>query len=176
MRCAEERGVASSYEGNDVRLARRGPNVLLEQESGDRFCVRTPRPHEMRTHCTPSKNQMLVARSPGHVNRARPSKGDAVGRHLHIGIARLNKAISEYSLARLEFTLLHPDLAEPPLIQRVGTHVPDEPVVRNWADTMKRIALLQNYIESTKTADMALQREPSFQRLTKRANHVAVLA
>ena len=119
---------------------------------------------------------MLVARSPGHVNRARPSKGDAVGRHLHIGIARLNKAISEYSLARLEFTLLHPDLAEPPLIQRVGTHVPDEPVVRNWADTMKRIALLQNYIENAKTAEMALQREPSFERLTKTANHVAVLA
>ena len=99
-----------------------------------------------------------------------------MGRHLHIGIARLNKAISEYSLARLEFTLLHPDLAEPPLIQRVGAQIPDEPVVRNWADTMKRIALLQNYIESAKTADMALQREPSFERLTKTANHVAVLA
>jgi hypothetical protein len=99
-----------------------------------------------------------------------------VARHLHIGIARLNKAIAEYSLARLEFTLLHPDLTQPPVIQRVGSQAPDEPAVRNWAETMKRVAILQSYLDAVKTADMMLQREPIFERLTKTANHVAVLA
>jgi len=99
-----------------------------------------------------------------------------VGRHLHIGIARLNRAIAEYSLARLEFTLLHPEAQHPPLLQRVGSQAPDEPVVHSWADTMKRVAILQNFIDAAKTADTSLQREPSFERLTKAANHVAVLA
>ncbi|HEV2037063.1 MAG TPA: hypothetical protein VGQ96_00530 [Candidatus Eremiobacteraceae bacterium] len=99
-----------------------------------------------------------------------------MGRHLHIGIARLNKAIAEYSLARLEFTLLHPEAPEPPLLQRVGSQTPDEPPVSSWADTMKRVALLQNFIDATKAADITLQREATFDRLTKAANHVAVLA
>lgn len=98
-----------------------------------------------------------------------------MGRDLRIGITRLNKAIAEYSLARLEFTLLHTESTEPPLLQRVGSQ-PGETGIRNWADTMKRVAILQNYIEAAKNADTTLGREPSFDRLTKAANHVAVLA
>jgi hypothetical protein len=99
-----------------------------------------------------------------------------VGKDLRIGIARLNKAIAEYSLARLEFTLLHPDGDQPPLLQRVGSLAPDEPALGSWADTMKRVAILQSYIDAVKQADNALEREPSFERLVKCANHVAVLA
>lgn len=99
-----------------------------------------------------------------------------MGRHLHIGIARLNKAIAEYSLARLEFTLLHPDGNQPPLLQRVGSQAPDEPALGSWAGTMKRVAQLQSYIDAAKASDKALEREPTFERLVKTANHVAVLA
>ena len=99
-----------------------------------------------------------------------------MGKHLHLGIARLNKAIAEYSLARLEFTLLHPNVQTPPLIQRVGSQTPEEPIVRNWADLMKRVAILQAYIDAAKSAGIACQREPAFDRLTKAANHIAVLA
>lgn len=171
----KERGVTASQERTDIRHARCRPNVLREQEGSNRSCISGPGSHEIYV-CRLSMSGVVVARSALHVERTRLCEGGAVGRHLHIGIARLNKAIAEYSLARLEFTLLHPDFAEPPLIQRVGTRTPEEPVVRNWADTMKRVALLQSYIENAKTDDLALQREPSFERLTKTANHVAVLA
>ena len=99
-----------------------------------------------------------------------------MGRPLRIGIARLNKAIAEYSLARLEFTLLHPQDVPPPLLQRVGSQTSDEPVVQSWAEMMKRVAILQNFIDAAKGADAEPLREPSFERLTKVANHVAVLA
>ncbi|MBV8669218.1 MAG: hypothetical protein JOZ28_08395 [Candidatus Eremiobacteraeota bacterium] len=99
-----------------------------------------------------------------------------MGRPLRIGIARLNKAIAEYSLARLEFTLQHPADDPLPLLQRVGTQTSDEPVMQNWVDLMRRIAILQNFIDAARTANTRLALEPVFERLTKAANHVAVLA
>ncbi len=41
---------------------------------------------------------------------------------------------------------------------------------------MRKIALLQNYLDGAKISDTTLGREPVFERLTKAANHVAVLA
>jgi len=99
-----------------------------------------------------------------------------VGRPLRIGIARLNKAIAEYSLARLEFTLQHPEQAAPPLLQRMGASAADEPAFQNWAEMMRRIAVLQQFIESAKGADESLALDTAFERLTRAANHVAVLA
>lgn len=99
-----------------------------------------------------------------------------MARHLHIGIARLNKAITEYSLARLEFTLLYPQLSPPPLMQRVGSQATDVGAPGNWAEIMRKIALLQHYIEVAKTSDTTLEREAAFERLAKAANHVAVIA
>ena len=99
-----------------------------------------------------------------------------MGKPLRIGIARLNKAIAEYSLARLEFTLQHPDEEPPPLLQRVGSQTGEEPAMQSWVDMMKRIAIMQSFIEAAKSADATLALEPAFERLTKAANHVAVLA
>ena len=99
-----------------------------------------------------------------------------MGKPLRIGIARLNKAIAEYSLARLEFTLQHPDDTSPPLLQRVGVQQGEEPAMQSWVDLMRRIAILQRFIETSKADDAAASLEPAFDRLTKAANHVAVLA
>lgn len=99
-----------------------------------------------------------------------------MARPLRIGIARLNKAIAEYSLARLEFTLQHPADDAPPLLQRVGTQPADEPAMQNWVDLMKRIAIIQSFVDAAKGANTRLSLEPVFERLTKAANHVAVLA
>lgn len=98
-----------------------------------------------------------------------------MGRPLRIGIARLNRAIADYSLSRLEFTLLHPDGGEPPILDRIGGR-PDQSGVHSWADMMKRVAMVQSYVDAAKDTDIALQRDPSFERLSKAVDHVAVLA
>ena len=63
-----------------------------------------------------------------------------------------------------------------PLLQRVGTQPADEPAMQNWVDLMKRIAIIQSFVDTAKGANTRLALEPVFERLTKAANHVAVLA
>jgi hypothetical protein len=116
-----------------------------------------------------------LARIGAH-RRDRFSRGEAVARHLHVGIWRLNAAIAEYSLARLEFTLLHPQLEEPPVIQRVGRRTTDLSPGRSWADTMKRVAMLRSYIDRTPATHADLKSDSGFGRLARTVDQVALFA
>ena len=98
-----------------------------------------------------------------------------MARHLHIGISRLNRAIADYSLARLEFTISYPDAPQPPVLQRIGGLTASQPIGA-WAGTMKRVATLSRYIDDMRAANAALDREPVFDRLVKAIRHVGMLA
>jgi hypothetical protein len=102
--------------------------------------------------------------------------GGRVAKPLHIGISRLNRAIVDYSLARLEFTIAYPDVPQPPILQRVGGLREATRSVSSWADTMKRVATLSKYIDDMRTANISLDRDPVFDRLVKSIRHVGVLA
>ena len=117
------------------------------------------------------KVRARIARSMPQRDGGRTEVGGHVARPLRIGIARLNKAIAEYSLARLEFTLQHPTDDAPPVLQRVGTQPSDEPAMQSWVDLMKRIAIIQSFVDAAKGADTRLALEPVFERLTKAAMH-----
>ncbi len=98
-----------------------------------------------------------------------------MSRPLHIGISRLNRAIAEYSLARLEFTITYPEAPSPPLVHRVGSGASPQPV-SGWAQTMKRVAMLSRYIDDMRAANIALDRDPVFDRLVKAIRQVGMLA
>lgn len=98
-----------------------------------------------------------------------------MSRPLHIGISRLNRAIADYSLARLEFTISYPDAPTPPIVPRVGGVSSTQPI-SSWAQTMKRVALLSRYVDDMRAANIALDREPVFDRLVKAIRQVGMLA
>jgi hypothetical protein len=98
-----------------------------------------------------------------------------VAKPLHVGISRLNRAIVDYSLARLEFTIAHPDAPEPPLLQRVGGFTESRPLA-SWADTMKRVATLGRYVDDMRAANSSLEGDPIFDRLVRSVRQVGVLA
>jgi hypothetical protein len=98
-----------------------------------------------------------------------------VSRPLHIGISRLNRAIADYSLARLEFTIAYPEAPAPPIVQRVGGATASQPV-SSWAQTMKRVATLSRYVDDMRAANISLDREPVFDRLVKAIRQVGMLA
>ena len=95
---------------------------------------------------------------------------------LHVGISRLNRAIVDYSLARLEFTILYPDEPQPPVLQRVGALADGTRSIGSWADTMRRVATLSKYIDDMREANTSLDRDPVFDRLVKTIRQVGVLA
>jgi hypothetical protein len=99
-----------------------------------------------------------------------------VAKPLHIGISRLNRAIVDYSLARLEFTISYPQAPEPPVLQRVGGLAASSRSVGSWTDTMKRVALLSKYVDDMRATDSSLDRDPVFDRLVKTIRQVGVLA
>jgi hypothetical protein len=99
-----------------------------------------------------------------------------VGRPLHIGISRLNRAIADYSLARLEFTISYPEAAHPPLLQRVGASAAPAPPLGSWAQTMKQVARLSKFVDDARAADTSLERDPVFDRLVRSIRQVGVLA
>ncbi|HXW50795.1 MAG TPA: hypothetical protein VEJ41_02295 [Candidatus Acidoferrales bacterium] len=98
-----------------------------------------------------------------------------MSRPLHIGISRLNRAIADYSLARLEFTIAYPEAPAPPLVPRVGGTQVAQPVA-SWAQTMKQVATLSRYVDDMRAANIALDRDPVFDRLVKAIRQVGMLA
>lgn len=98
-----------------------------------------------------------------------------MSRPLHIGISRLNRAIADYSLARLEFTIAYPEAPPPPIVQRVGSATAAPPIT-SWVQTMKRVALLSRYVDDMRAANSTLDREPVFDRLVKAIRQVGMLA
>lgn len=98
-----------------------------------------------------------------------------MSRPLHIGISRLNRAITDYSLARLEFTIAYPEAPAPPVVPRVGGSATAQPVT-SWAQTMKCVATLSRYIDDMRAANISLDREPVFDRLVKAIRQVGMLA
>lgn len=99
-----------------------------------------------------------------------------MARHLHVGISRLNRAIADYSLARLEFALSYPDAPHPPVLSRVGGQSASSRSTGTWADVMKKVARVGRYIDDMRSANTSFEREPVFDRLAKAAQHVALLA
>lgn len=96
-------------------------------------------------------------------------------RHLHIGISRLNRAIADYSLARLEFTITYPEAPQPPVLQRIGAAATSQSIGA-WAGTMKRVATLSRYIDDMRAANASLDRDPVFDRLVRSIRQVGMLA
>ena len=82
---------------------------------------------------------------------------------LRMMVAGFNRAVSDYTLARLEITAGHPRIAAPPVIDRLGAHTGEHDEGRVWRAAIRQVHAGDVYVKTGASA--VARRDRAWDRL-----------